>query len=584
MTNGDIAAAFERIAKILALQGENPFRIAAYERAAVIIASLPKDLGALYRSKGARGLTEIPGIGKDLAGKIEEMLRTGKLAFLAALEKKVPAGLLAITDIQGMGPRRTRALWKKFRVRSVADLERLAASGKLSAVKGWGKKSAENVLRGILFHRASAERRSLPMVLPLAEELVAAMRATKLCANLDLAGSLRRRRETVGDIDILATGSRPTKIMKAFCGLPQVERVLAQGTTRSSVRLRAGLNADLRVVEPKVYGAALYYFTGSKEHNVRLRGLATKRGLTVSEYGVHRGTPAKKGRLLAAATEQDVLRSVGLPYIPPELREDRGEIEAASAGALPTLIEESDLRGDLHMHSVFSDGASSMITMARAAADRGFDYIAITDHASPMGMVKGLKPGNVAEYLRLIGEARRAVPGLRILAGTEVDILEDGALYLPDEVLAKLDWVIAAVHGSFGLPRERMTERLLRAVRHPLICALAHPTARHLGKRPPIAFDEDRVFAAAAEHRVALELNASIFRLDLNDVLCKKAKESGATIVVGSDAHHPREFDYAFAVGQARRGWLEKSDVLNAWPWSRVSKFLSRSSRAAGRG
>lgn len=563
MTNTQIAQAFQKIADLLSLQEENPFRIRAYERAAQTIAVLSEDLEMIHKRKGREGLLGLPGIGKDLADKIEEMIQTGTIAFLAELSKAVPPGVVAMTQIEGLGPKKTKLLWSKFGVESIEALEKLLASDTLLSEKGWGKKSIENILKGIAALRAHGERLALPVAMELAEELLSALEKSKLCTKISLAGSIRRRKETIGDIDILASSNSPAKLMDLFCALPQVERVLAKGATKASVHLHAGVDADLRVVEEKVFGAALHYFTGSKDHNVHLRRIGISKGLTISEYGVYEGSAKEKGKLLASRTEEDIYRSVGLPYIEPELREDRGEIEAALGGNLPRLIEEKDIRGDLHMHSDFSDGSASMSEMARAAKEKGYSYIAITDHASPMGMVKGVKEDNIDHYLAMIEEARKEVPGIEIFAGAEVDILEDGSLYLPDEVLAKLDWVIASIHGHFKMSEAAMTKRLIRAIAHPYVHLLAHPTSRLLLKRDPIAYDLDAVFSAAAKHHTALEINASVFRLDLNDVLARRAKEVGAMISINCDAHHPREFDVRFGTSQARRGWLTKENVLN---------------------
>jgi DNA polymerase (family X) len=563
MTNAQIARAFEKIADILSLKDENPFRIRAYERASQTILSMSEDLEMLLSRQGKDGLKEIPGIGEDLASKIDELIRTGKLEYLVKLEKEVPAGLIEITGIQGMGPKKTKFVWQKFKVENVVDLEKLAKSGKLDTEKGWGKKSVENVLAGIAAMRLHNERIALPAALTVAEQILRELKESGLCTQIEIAGSLRRRKESIGDIDILVSSKKPDKVMQIFCAFGLVDRVLGKGPTKSSVHLSTGINADLRVVDEKVFGAALHYFTGSKEHNIHIRRIGIEKGLTISEYGVYEGTAEKKGKLKASRTEKDVYKAVGLPYIEPEMREDRGEIELAKKGTLPTLIEEGDMKGDLHMHSNFSDGSATMADMAKAAKKAGLSHIAICDHASIMGMVQGIKEGNIDQYLEMIKQARKEVKGIDILAGAEVDILEDGSLYLPDSLLKKLDWVVASVHGNFKMSSSDMTKRVLRAVNNPYVCVLGHPTARLLLKRDPIEYDFDEVFKAAAKNNVAMEINASIFRLDLNDVLARKAKEAGCKISINSDAHHPREFDYRFGITQARRAWLEKGDVIN---------------------
>lgn len=574
MTNALIARAFEKIADILSLQDENPFRIRAYQRAAQTILALPEDLEMIYSRKGKDGFDDIPGIGVDLASKIEELIKTGKLEYLEKLEKEVPAGLIEITGIQGMGPKKTKFVWKNFKVKNVDELEKLAKSGRLDTEKGWGAKSVQNILAGIDAMRLHNERVALPTALTIAEQMLKELKASGLCTELSIAGSLRRRKESIGDIDILASSKNPEKVMDVFCSFGLVDRVLGKGPTKSSVHLSTGINADLRVVDREVFGAALHYFTGSKEHNIHVRRLGIEKGFTISEYGVYEGTPEKKGKLKASRTEEDVYKAVGLPYIEPELREDRGEIQAAKQGKLPKLIELKDMKGDLHLHSNFSDGSAAMADMAAAAKKAGLSYIAITDHASPMGMVFGIKEGNIKEYLKMVDEARTKVKGIQILAGTEVDILEDGSLYLPDSILKQLDWVVASVHGNFKMPPEAMTKRILKGLSNPYIKVFAHPTSRLLLKRDPIEYDTDAVFQFAAKQKIALEINASIFRLDLNDVLARRAKEAGCMIVIDSDAHHPREFDYRFGITQARRAWLEKGDVLNTLPFEKLKKWI----------
>lgn len=576
MTNTLISKAFEQIADILSLMDENPFRIRAYQRAAQTIAAKSEDLEMIYNRKGRDAFKDIPGIGEDLSLKIEELIKTGKLAYLAELSTKVPKGLIEITGIQGMGPKKTKFLWKEFKVTTVDELEKLAKSGKLDTQKNWGTKSVENVLKGIEAMRLHNERVALPSALAVAEQIVKLMEESGLCDDVAIAGSLRRRKESIGDIDILVTGKKVEKIMDVFCGFELVDRILARGPTRSSVHLSIGLNSDLRVVDKNAFGAALLYFTGSKEHNIHVRRIGNELGYTINEYGIYKGTAEDKGKLMASRTEEDVYKIVGLPYIVPELREDRGEVQAAQSGKLPDLIELKDMKGDLHMHSNFSDGSGTMVEMAEAAKAAGLSHIAICDHASPMGMVFGIKEKNIKEYLGMIEEARTKVKGIEILAGSEVDILEDGSLYLPDSVLKKLDWVVASVHGHFNMPKDAMTKRIVRALKNPYVNVFAHPTSRLLLKRDPIDYDFDEVFSTAAKHNVALEINASIYRLDLNDVLARKAKDMGCKITINSDAHHPREFDYRFGITQARRGWIEKGDVINTMTFAQLKKWMER--------
>jgi len=576
MTNADIAAVFERIGAVLNLQGENPFRIRAYDRAAQTIASMSEELKTVFAKGGRDALLEIPGIGKDLADKIEELLSTGKLAYLTELQKKVPKGLFDIMEIPGMGPKKTKFVWEEFKVTSIPELETLAKSGKLIGLKSWGEKSVQNILSGIAAKAKNGGRTALPVAMAIAEQMKERLVASKLCTKVEIAGSMRRRKETIGDIDFLVSGKNVAKIMDVFCTGEGVAEILAKGETKSSVRLESGLQMDLRVVPEEVFGAALHYFTGSKEHNVHIRQIGIRKGLTISEWGVYEGTAEKKGKLMASKTEEDVYKAIGLAYVEPELREDRGEVELAQKGKLLSLITEKDLRGDLHMHSTFSDGAASMIDMAEAAKKLGHDYIAITDHGSAMGMVYGIKEDNIDAYLKKIEEARKAVPGIHILAGVEVDIEKDGSLYLSDSVLKKLDWVVAAVHGNFAMSEEDMTKRILTALENPYVRLFAHPTSRLLLKRDPIRYDMDAVMKKAAEKGIALEINASPDRMDLHDQHVRRAKEAGVTLCIDSDAHRPGGLDYRFGLIQARRGWIEKKDVLNTKTWAQFEKWLKR--------
>lgn len=587
MTNIEIARVFQSIAEILAIQGENPFRIRAYERAAVTIEGLPQEVSDVYATDGTKGLREIPGIGEDLAAKIAELTDTGKLKFYEELKRKVPAGLLGVMAVEGMGPKRTKFVWEEFGVRSLRDLEKLCRSGNLAKVRGWGQQSVTNILQAIDMLRKFGERMPIGKALPLAESLVRTLERSKLCDRVEIAGSIRRRKETIGDIDLLVTSEQPKRVMDLFCASPVVDRVIAKGPTKANVLLKAGIEADLRVFDPDVFGAALYYFTGSKAHNIHTRTIAIKDGLTISEYGVHRGTKERKGRLIACRTEEDVFRAIGLPYIPPEIREDTGEVEAAREDKLPTLIEEREIRGDLHSHSDFSDGSATMEEMIAAAKKAGLEYLAITDHASVMGMVRGIaaspqlpaasrndRKGSVSEYIRRVRAAARKVRGIHVLAGAEVDILADGSLYLSDEELKQLDWVIGSIHLNFKQSKEQATKRLLKAMDNPYLHCIGHPTTRLIGERAGMEFDWDVLFKHAKQRGIAFELNASWMRLDLDDVRCRQAKQIGVKVCINSDAHDPQGFEFCYGISQARRGWLEKSDVLNALPRETFKRWL----------
>lgn len=577
-TNIDIAEAFAKIAEILEIQGENKFRIRAYERAAQSVGGLSHDVGEVYREGGLKALNEIPGIGEDLALKIEEMLKTGHVEALKKLSEKVPSGVIEIMSIEGMGPKKTKFVWKKFGVKNVKDLEELAKSGKLDKLKGWGEKSVANMLHSIELSKKFGDRLPLAEAMNIAETIVAILKKSKLCADVEIAGSLRRMKETIGDIDILVTSDKPEQVTGLFTTMPLVKEVMAksEGSGRSTVLLKAGVEADLRVLDPEQFGAGLYYFTGSKQHHIATRTMAVKKHITVSEYGVFKGTKEHKGKLIAVRTEEDVFKALGLPYIPPEIREASGEIEAALSGKLPKLIEEKDIKGDLHAHSNFSDGVDTMLEMAEGAKRMGFEYIAITDHSSSMGMVRGIKEKNIEEYLEKIEDVRKKVHGIHILSGTEVDIEEDGSLYLPDELLKKLDWVVASVHSHFKQTETVMTKRLMKAIENPHVKVIGHPFTRKILERAPIEFNFTEVAKHAKKHGVALEINASPERLDLPDIYIRQAKELRVMLTIDSDSHDKNGFNFRFGVAQARRGWCEKGDVLNTLSWAELQKRLKK--------
>ncbi|MFH1098951.1 MAG: PHP domain-containing protein [Candidatus Uhrbacteria bacterium] len=597
ITNAEIAEAFSRIAALLEIDQANLFRIRAYERAAEVIAHFLEPLADIVAADGDRALREIPGIGDDLAAKIVELVTTGKLAFLKQLERRVPVGLLDVTAVEGMGPKRTAFVWRKFRVRSLADLDRLCRSGKLGHVHGWGERSVANILNAIGMLREFDARMPIGRALPLAESLAQSIERSGFCDRVEIAGSIRRRKETIGDIDLLATSAHSKRVIDVFCGLPLIRRVIARGETKANVLLKTGIEADLRVLDPEAFGAGLYYFTGSKQHNIHTRTIAMQKGLTISEYGVFRGTKEKKGKLVACRTEEDVFRAIGLPYIPPEIREDTGEIEAALAGRLPKLITSRDVCGDLHIHSDFSDGHMAMEEVIAMAKSAGYQYIAIADHASPMGMVRGLKStkfstyggsaaggqvpnskagGTVAEYMKRVRAAAKKVRGIHVLAGAEVDILADGRLYLPDDALKELDWVVGAIHQNFKQTEAQATRRIFRAMNNPYVRCIAHPTTRMIGARAEMNFDWDAMFREAHARGIAFELNAAWQRLDLDDVRCRWAKERGVSVCINSDAHTPDGFDLRFGIGQARRGWLERCDIVNALPWEKFKRLWLR--------
>jgi DNA polymerase (family 10) len=570
VTNADVARLFSRYATLLEIEGANVFRVRAYQNAARSIEGLARSVADMV-SQG-EDLTELDGIGEDLAGKIRAIVTTGRLVELDELERRMPAGLVELTTVPGLGPKRVKALYDALDVRSLEDLERAARSGRMTGLRGFGAKAVERILHALEARRGSEGRvgwlEAERAVAPLVEQL----RAVRGVEDAVVAGSLRRGRETVGDVDILVSAARPAAVTAAFLGYADVREVVARGPTRSTVRLASGLQADLRVVAPASYGAALLYFTGSKAHNIALRSLAAKRGWKLSEYGLFEGRTQLAGRM-----EDDVYRRLGLEYIAPELRENGGEIEAARAGKLPRLVALGDIRGDLHCHTNETDGADPLEAMARAAEELGYEYLAITDHTRHLRIANGLDPKRLARELRAIDRLNAKLGKLTILKSAEVDILEDGSLDLPGGSLRELDLVVGAIHDHFGLARERQTERVLRAMDHPAFNVLAHPTGRLLGERDDCALDIERVMRAAADRGCFLEVNAQPKRRDLADTYCKMANDMGVKVAISTDAHSTAQLGYMrLGVFQARRGWLGPDDVLNTRDLAALRKLLRR--------
>jgi DNA polymerase (family 10) len=575
MKNKELADLFEKMADILEFKGENPFKISAYRKASRIIGDLTEDIEAI----AARGdLRDIPGIGEGMAQKIAEYIETGKISKFEEVRKGVPDDLIAIMDIPGMGPKTLSMLHKEKGISNLSQLEKALGDGSLMGLFGIGEKKIENIKRGIQLLKQSQGRMNLGIAFPVAKRIVETLRQMTGSEKIEWAGSLRRMKENIGDIDILATGPNKEKILQAFTHLPEVKEVLASGETKASVIVEGGTQIDLRVVEEGSYGAALQYFTGSKGHNIHLRGIAKAKGIKINEYGVFKGE-----KKIAGKEEEEVYRALGMEWIEPELREDRGEIEAAQKGCLPKLFRESDIKGDLHVHSKWSDGTSSIEEIAKAAQKRGYQYVVICDHSQSLRIAHGLDEKRLLKQIEEIERINEKLKNFQILKGTEVDILTDGKIDHPDKVLQRLDFVVAAVHSGFKQEKEKMTKRIVRALENPLVHCLAHPSGRLLGARAPYEVDLDKVMEAAKKHGKVLEINATLERLDLDDIHCMKAKEMGIKMAIGTDSHHPDQmWMMSLGVAVARRGWLENKDVLNTLSLKEILKWC-HSNRQTGR-
>lgn len=577
MQNIEITHLFEELADLLEIQGANPFRVRAYRNAARMLGDLPDSVAEIVADP-TRSLEDLPGIGKDLAEKIATILSTGTLPQLEELRAAVPAGVVEMLKVPGLGPKKAAALFQQLQITSLAELRTQCESGAVAGLKGFGAKTSQAILEGLAHLAQAGQRLYLAEVEPLAEELLAHLRGVPGVLRVEAAGSFRRRRETVGDLDLLAIAADSVAVMQALAAHPAVEKVLQQGETKQRVRLKLGLEMDLRVVPEASYGAALQYFTGSKDHNIVVRQRAIERGLKLNEYGVFRGE-----KLVGGATEQEVYRAVDLPWIPPELRESRREFDWAAAGTLPTLIEPADLRGDLHMHTTATDGAATIREMIEAAQARGLSYIAITDHSQRVSMANGLDAKRLRKHWAEIESIRGEYPHIHVLKGIECDILEDATLDLDDEVLAEAEWVLAVLHYGLKQSSEQITKRLMAAIENPHVDAIGHLTGRLIGKRPPAAMDLATVLRGMSREGKWLEINAHPARLDADDITVAQAKDLGIPIVINSDAHSVQGFEVLkYGVNQARRGGLEAGDVWNTLPWGEFRSRLARRRRGAG--
>ena len=574
MQNPDIARVFDEVADLLEIQDANPFRVRAYRNAARTIRDYPEPIAELVHS-GGKDLTEIPGIGEDLAEKITDIVKTGELPLRKQLAAKLPAGLLDLLRIPGLGPKRVKLLHKKLKVTSAADLAAALNKGRIQKLKGFGPKIEEKIRTGLGAAQVSERRLLLHEAEAQANAIVAHLEAGGGITQIAVAGSYRRRKESIGDLDVLVTCTDSTKIMDRFVKYGEVAEVLSQGETRSTVKLRGGLQVDVRAVEPAAYGAALQYFTGSKAHNVELRKIAQDRELKLNEYGLFKGT-----RHVAGATEAEIYAKLGLDWIPPELREARGEIALAREHRLPKLVELKDVRADLQMHTSATDGQATVDEMARAARALGYDYIAITDHSKRVTMTRGLDPKRLREQWRAIEEWNAANRGFTILKSVELDILESGQLDLPDDVLAEADYVVATVHYGTNQTEAELTRRLVGAAEHPWVDAIGHPTGRLLGKREPYPLDFDTLAQAAARSGCLLELNGHPERMDLPDTLAAAAKQRGVRFVLSTDSHQPNNLTFMrYAVDLARRAGLEARDIVSTRPPDEFRHELKRAKR-----
>jgi DNA polymerase (family 10) len=564
MKNKEIAKIFNEISEYLEMEGVQ-FKPYAYQKVALTLETLKDDVEDLYKAGGLKALKGIPGVGESMARKIEEYLSTGRMEYYEEFKKKMPINLDEIVGVEGVGPKKAKVLFEKLGVKSLEELEAAAQSHKIAPLFGFGERTEKNILQAIEFLKGSKGRFLLGEILPIAQPEV---------ARADVAGSVRRRRETIGDVDFLVISTNPTQVMDWFVSRPGVVKVWGRGTTKSSVRLREGFDMDIRVIAPESYGAALQYFTGSKDHNIALRKIAIDQGYKLSEYGLFQGE-----RLIAADTEEAVYAKLGMPWIPPELREDRGEIEAALAGKLPELIDSGDIKGELHVHSNWDGGVDPIDEIAAAAQARGYEYIGISDHTKFLKIERGLDEEQLrarnqeidALNARLAKEGRK----FRVLKGCEANIMADGSIDITDEALAELDYVIAGVHSHFKQPREEMTRRILTAMRNPHVDIIAHPTGRVLKRREEYGVAVDDLIKGAQETGTILEINSYPERLDLGDVNIFAAKQAGIKMVINTDSHNINQLHLIdFGLSQARRGWAEKKDIINAWPVEKLLKML----------
>ena len=574
MANQELAKIFYEIADRLASE-DVEFKPYAYQRAAVTLETLEEDVKEIYERGGEKALKEIPGVGESIAQKIEEYLKTGKIKYYEKMKKKLPINLEELLKVEGMGPRKAKVLYQKLGVRDLKSLERAAKTHKIASLPGFGEKTEKNILEGIAFVKRSKGRFLLGYIMPTVEEIVGRLRELREIQNLSVAGSVKRMQETIGDVDILATSKDPKKVIEFFTAkMPGIVKIWGKGPTKASIRVKEGFDIDLRVVPEKSYGSALQYFTGSKEHNIKTRKIAITKGLKLNEYGVFRGS-----KMVAGKTEEDVYRAIGLPVMPPEIRTDEGEIEAAMAGKLPHLIGYSDIKGDLHCHSKWDGGLNSIEELAESAMQMGYEYIGISDHTKFLHIEHGLDEKKLSrqrkEIYELNARFKTQNKKFRILQGCEANIMPDGSIDIADDALAKLDYVIAGVHSQMKMPKEKMTERIIKAMKNPNVDIISHPTGRLIQKRDEYQIDFERILKAAKETGTILEIDSFPDRLDLKDANIRAAKEAGVKMVINTDTHAKDQMNFMkYGIAQARRGWAEKEDIINTRPVEGLLKFF----------
>ena len=571
MKNIEIALIFYKIADILEMLGIE-WKPIAYRRAARVMETMSKDIENVYNKEGLKGLMQISSIGKALAKKIEEYILTDKIKEYELLKKQIPKGFEDLLYVQGIGPKKVYKLFRKLKIDNIQKLENAAKKGLIRKLEGFGDKSEQEILKSIEIFKKGQERMLLGKALPIAREIESSLEKLKEVKKVVIAGSVRRMKETIKDIDILVISSNPKKVVNTFTTMPNVERVLAKGETKSSIVLKQGINSDLRVLEEKSFGAGLNYFTGSKDHNVELRRIAITKGLKLSEYGLFN---AKNGRYVCGRTEQDVYKKLGLSYVAPELRENFGEIPAAKKSKLPKLIDYDSLKGDLHMHTKWSDGANTTEEMIKACINLDYKYIAITDHSKSEYIANGLDEKRLLKHCQEIDKLQKKYPQIRVLKGAEVDILSDGKLDYSDKILKKLDIVIASIHSRFKSQKEEMTKRIIKALENKYVNIFSHPTGRLINEREPYEVDIEKLFETARENNVFLEINSFPSRLDLKDINIKLALEHEVKFAINSDSHSTEHLKYIeLGIAQARRGWLESKDILNTLSKQKVEKIL----------